>query len=279
EAGLRVYKLGAGLGEDGSTAAAKFESVGFRTMRHAVTSLAAFPREARQMSLVAVGNSVGEVGLQFYPYDEGEGNGVGQAACNHSVVYGASERVSQALEFNGLHSDLLACGFDHREGRSSLIIHDITRGANVRQLLGSSGANDVVAPRHSRHPSTASSVGGGDSSASGGGGVSLGGGAGVTSLCWVPRSADDILVASKRTRSSIRWYDLRERKTASRVLYVPISEGLGAAAATGPIYDLQFDPFNTLRYMAHDRRGTAYMWDIRWATRPLHSLSLGAQAT
>ncbi|KAJ2872319.1 hypothetical protein GGH93_004121 [Coemansia aciculifera] len=273
EAGLRVFKLGAGLGEDGSTAAAKFESMGFRPMRHCVTSLAAFPREARHMTLIAVGNAAGEVGLQFYPYDEVEGDDAGQTACSQSVVYGASERVSRALEFNSLHSDLLACGFDHREGRSSLIIHDITRGANVRQLLGSaSGTNEGVAPRHSRHPSTASSVGGEDSGGSGGGG-----GAGVTSLCWVPGSADDILVASKRTRSSIRWYDLRERKT--RVLYVPISEGMGAAAATGPIYDLQFDPFNNLRYMAHDRRGTAYMWDIRWALRPLHTLALGAQAT
>ncbi|KAJ2339659.1 hypothetical protein GGH91_004414, partial [Coemansia sp. RSA 2671] len=46
-----------------------------------------------------------------------------------------------------------------------------------------------------------------------------------------------------------------------------------------PIYDLQFDPFNRLRYMAHDRRGTAYMWDIRWAMRPLLTLALGTQAT
>ncbi|KAJ2046153.1 hypothetical protein GGI08_006616, partial [Coemansia sp. S2] len=280
EAGLRIYKLGAGLGEDGSMAAAKFESVSFRPMRHAVTSLAAFPREARHMSLMAVGNVAGEVGLQFHPYDDGEADGAGQTAFCQSVVYGASERVSRALEFNGLHSDLLACGFDHREGRSSLIIHDITRGANVRQLLGSaSGANEGVAPKHSRHPSTASSVGGGDSSGGGVGGAGPGGGAGVTSLCWVPGSADDILVASKRTRSSIRWYDLRERRKGSRVLYVPISEGMGASAATGPIYDLQFDPFNSLRYMAHDRRGTAYMWDIRWALSPLHTLALGAQAT
>ncbi|KAJ2679706.1 hypothetical protein IWW39_006472, partial [Coemansia spiralis] len=252
-------------------------------MRRSVTSLAAFPREAKNMSLVAVGNAVGEVGLHFYPYDEGEGASAGLAAGSQSVVYGASERVSRALEFNKVHTDLLACGFDHREGRSSLIIHDITRGANVRQLLGSSsGASEGVGPKHSRHPSSASSVGGGDSSGGGGGGVgglSLGGGAGVTSLCWVPLSADDLLVASKRTRSSIRWYDLRERKTASRVLYVPISEGVDAAPASEPIYDLQFDPFNRLRYMAHDRRGTAYMWDIRWAMRPLLTLALGTQAT
>ncbi|KAJ2737203.1 hypothetical protein IW152_000224 [Coemansia sp. BCRC 34962] len=281
EAGLRVYRLGAGLGEDGSAGVAKFESVGFRPMRRSVTSLAAFPREARNMSLVAVGNAAGEVGLHFYPYDEEEGAGAGLAACNQSVVYGASERVSRALEFNKVHTDLLACGFDHREGRSSLIIHDITRGANVRQLLGSSsGASEGVGPKHSRHPSSASSVGGGDGSGGGGSGrFGLGGGAGVTSLCWVPSSADDILVASKRTRSSIRWYDLRERKTASRVLYVPISEGLDAAAATGPIYDLQFDPFSRMRYMAHDRRGTAYMWDIRWAMRPLLTLELDTQAT
>ncbi|KAJ2637747.1 hypothetical protein GGF44_002900, partial [Coemansia sp. RSA 1694] len=159
-------------------------------------------------------------------------------------------------------------------GRSSLIIHDITRGANVRQLLGSA-SSESVAPKHSRHPSTASSVGGGDASANSG--VGVGGGVGVTSLCWVPGSADDILVASKRTRSSIRWYDLRTRKTP-RVLYVPISEGAGLGAVE-TIYDLQFDPFRSVRYLAHDRRGTAHMWDLRWATRPLHTLALGAHST
>ncbi|KAJ2898997.1 hypothetical protein IWW38_001151 [Coemansia aciculifera] len=287
ETGLRVYQLANGLNEGSAsspgaaaTATTTFEVSEFRAMRHAVTSLAAFPRAARQMSLVAVGNAVGEVGLQFYPCDSGDGEGSSgrdrAGLLTHTApIYGASERASRALEFNGSHSDLLACGFDHREGRSSLIIHDITRGANVRQLLGST-TNEGVAPRHSRHPSTASSVGGGDSSTSGG--VGAGGGAGVTSLCWVPGSADDILVASKRTRSSIRWYDLRTRKGTSRVLYVPISDGAGLGALE-TIYDLQFDPFRKVRYMAHDRRGTAHMWDIRWTTRPLHTLALGAHST
>ncbi|KAJ2339841.1 hypothetical protein GGF43_006548, partial [Coemansia sp. RSA 2618] len=101
-------------------------------------------------------------------------------------------------------------------------------------------------------------------------------GSGVTSLSWIPGSADDLLVASKKTRSSIRWYDLRAPNSGETVLYVPMSDPENAGtAASGTVYDLQFDPFNSVRYMAHDRNGLVNMWDIRWATKPVHSFDTG----
>ncbi|KAJ2142040.1 hypothetical protein IW136_002074 [Coemansia sp. RSA 678] len=77
-------------------------------------------------------------------------------------------------------------------------------------------------------------------------------------------------------RSSIRWYDLRAPNSGETMLYVPMADPESAGtAASGTVYDLQFDPFNSMRYMAHDRSGLVNMWDIRWATKPVHTFNTG----
>ncbi|KAJ2001823.1 hypothetical protein H4R26_003922 [Coemansia thaxteri] len=267
ESGLRVYRLAAGFEESGGEA--RFEMVGFRPQRHAVTSLGSRTAGALdQACAVAVGNAVGEVGLQFYaPSDDGTADS--SRAGSTVAVYGASERASRVLEFNSAHSSLLACGFEHREGQASLFIRDITQGVDVRQLLGSNLASGsepaAAAGRHSRNASASLDQAAALAAASGG----------VTSVSWVPGSADDILVASRRKRSTIRLFDLRDRGSSSTVLHLAAGSGETSTAA-GTVYDLQFDPFCSVRYMAHDGRGTANLWDIRWALRPVHTLDMGS---
>ncbi|KAJ2759376.1 hypothetical protein IWQ56_005755, partial [Coemansia nantahalensis] len=104
------------------------------------------------------------------------------------------------------------------------------------------------------------------------------GGSGVTSLSWVPGSETALFVASKRTRWSIRWFDLREASKSGTVLYVPMLGAGGGAGSSGTVYDLQFDPFNSVRYMAHDRCGTVNVWDVRWATKPAYTLNTGQRS-
>ncbi|KAJ1790544.1 hypothetical protein LPJ59_005148, partial [Coemansia sp. RSA 2399] len=268
---------------------------------HAVTSLASYPCMLEQSSVMAVGNSVGEVSLQLYPTTDASGDvDIGYAPTGVNV-YNESGRVCSQLTFNPIHSDLLACGFDYKEGMPSLHIYDITRNTDVRQLLGtrstpwSTYSENTDAPHlgmplatvdaaftstaaskriTSRPQSSASSnVAGNDRDGEYG---PMHSSSGVTSLSWVPNSVDDILVASRKTRSSIRWYDLRMRYAGETVLYVPMPNANGSGYPTpGTVYDLQFDPFNSYRYMAHDRHGFVNVWDIRNASRPLYSFNMG----
>ncbi|KAJ2552048.1 hypothetical protein EV175_003462, partial [Coemansia sp. RSA 1933] len=280
-----------------------FELINFRPTNHTVTSLASYPRMLEQSSVMAVGNSVGEVSLQLYPTADASGDvdvGFAPAGVN---VYNESGRACSQLTFNPIHSDLLACGFDYKEGMPSLHIYDITRNTDVRQLLGtrstpwstySESATDIqhqatvplstidatvtntaANKRIASRPASAASsnVAGNDRDGEYG---PMHSSSGVTSLSWVPNSVDDILVASKKTRSSIRWYDLRMRYAGETVLYVPMPNLNGSGYPTpGTVFDLQFDPFNSYRYMAHNRQGFVNMWDIRSASRPLYSFSMG----
>ncbi|KAJ1751241.1 hypothetical protein LPJ55_001749 [Coemansia sp. RSA 990] len=292
DVGLRLYRMtSAQEGDNG----VRFEMSDFRSVRHAVTSLASYPRPPEQSSVIAVGNLAGEVGLQFYAARGAEGLGMDYASSTMNI-YEASGRVCREMAFSTVNSDLLACGFDHKEGRPSLHIHDLSSNMDIRQLLGtrstpwSTHSESVdnmsevtnrtqklqIQPQrtHSRAPSAASSA-----LATSARDAEYGpsySGSGVTSLCWIPGSADDLLVASRKTRSSIRWYDLRARSSGETVLYVPISDPDSTDTVTpGTVYDLQFDPFNSVRYMAHDRRGLVNMWDIRWATTPVHTFNTG----
>ncbi|KAJ2852607.1 hypothetical protein IWW36_000236 [Coemansia brasiliensis] len=292
DVGLRLYRMTSAQGGDNG---ARFEMADFRSIRHAVTSLASYPRPLEQSSIIAVGNLAGEVGLQFYAARGAEGLGMDYASSGVSI-YEASGRICRDMEFSSVNNDLLACGFDHKEGRPSLHIHDLASNMDIRQLLGTRSTpwsthsesvdnmSDIthrtqklqIQPQrtHSRAPSAASSaLATSTRDAEYGPSYS---GSGVTSLCWIPGSADDLLVASKKTRSSIRWYDLRARSSGETVLYVPMSDPDSTDAVTpGTVYDLQFDPFNNMRYMAHDRRGLVNMWDIRWATTPVHTFNTG----
>ncbi|KAJ1666924.1 hypothetical protein EV178_001838 [Coemansia sp. RSA 1646] len=244
---------------------------------------------------------MGEVSLQLYPTADSSGDvDVGFAPTGVNV-YNESERACSQLTFNPIHSDLLACGFDYKEGMPSLHIYDITRNTDVRQLLGTRSTpwstysestdiqhqgmplstvdavctNTMAGKRIASRPQSAASSNIASNERDGEYGP-MHSSSGVTSLSWVPNSVDDILVASRKNRSSIRWYDLRMRYAGETVLYVPMPNANGSGYPTpGTVYDLQFDPFNSYRYMAHDRHGFVNMWDIRCASRPLYSFSMG----
>ncbi|KAJ2162648.1 hypothetical protein GGF46_000521 [Coemansia sp. RSA 552] len=287
DVGLRLYHMSAAQENDAGT---KFEMVDFRSMPHAVTCLAPYPRTLEQSSVVAAGNLAGEVGLQLYPVQGSEGLGVEYSSSSINI-YEASDRVCRDIAFSPVNSDLLACGFDHKESHPSLYIHDISRNRDIKQLLGTRSTpwsthsesidqlpdalNRSRRQNRSRAPSVASAGPAGDAARDGEYGPSYSG-SGVTSLSWVPNSADDLLVASKKTRCSIRLYDLRAPRSGENVLYVPMPSRDGTGSP-GTIYDLSFDPFNSVRYMAHDRSGIANMWDIRWAVKPIHTFSTGQQ--
>ncbi|KAJ2227276.1 hypothetical protein IWW45_007106 [Coemansia sp. RSA 485] len=223
EEGVRVYRLASA---DEARAGTRFGQVEYRATRHAVSALAAYPRATAQTGVVAVGSAVGDVGLHF----------LGDDARSVVGIYAGSGRQTRALAFNAAHGDLLACGFDYGEGRAGLQIHDVSRSADVRQLLQ---------------------------------GDADGGGAWVTSLAWAPGSVDDILVASRQTRGVVRLYDLRARQAGETVLHI------SSSGEHGMVHDVQFDPFNSVRYLAHDGRGRVGMWDLRWPADALHLASVG----
>ncbi|KAI9502830.1 hypothetical protein GGI25_002607 [Coemansia spiralis] len=276
--GLRVYRM---LAAHESGSSARFDMVNFRPMSHPVSSLAAYPRILDHSSVMAVGSDAGEVSLQLYPLLDTPG-GMDIAYASTGVnVYSASGRACRQMAFNAIHGDLLACGFDYKEGSPSLHIYDITRNTDIRQLLGTrstpwsthSEAADIQQPQNQQQQPTSSSTFANNYRDEC---DRIHTSAGVTSLSWVPNSVDDVLVACKKNRSSIRWYDLRMRYAGETVLYVPITNASGSVSETpGTVYDLQFDPFNCYRYMAHDRCGFVNMWDIRWASKPLYSFTLG----
>ncbi|KAJ2693679.1 hypothetical protein GGH99_001043 [Coemansia sp. RSA 1285] len=250
---------------------------------------------------MAVGNAMGEVSLQLYPSGGPSGDADVGFTPTGVNVYNESERACSQLAFNPIHTDLLACGFDYGEGMPSLHIYDITRSTDVRQLLGTRSTpwsvysenadiqqqtvplatvdavdtNTTIGNPVTSRPSSARSSNIAVNERDGEYGP-MHSSSGVTSLSWVPNSVDDILVASKKNRSSIRWYDLRMRYAGETVLYVPMPNANGSGYPTpGTVYDLQFDPFNSYRYMAHDRQGLVNMWDIRCASRALYSFTLG----
>ncbi|KAJ2805688.1 hypothetical protein H4R20_001986 [Coemansia guatemalensis] len=241
---------------------------------------------------MAAGTQSGEVRLHFYSAPGSEDR-IDEHDAPSVSVYEESGRACRAVSFNSANSDRMACGFDHKEGYPSLTIRDVSRNIDIKQLLGSyttprsihsgsmgsvHGSSDRSQSQqqynHSRAPSTSSSsiaVAGRDGEY----GPAYSG-SGVTSLSWVPGSSEDLLVASKKTRCSIRWCDMRDHNKSGTVLYVPMTGPDGAKNGTsGTVYDLQFDPFNNVRYMAHDRCGVVNMWDIRWATKPVHTFNTG----
>ncbi|KAJ1803167.1 hypothetical protein LPJ56_005948, partial [Coemansia sp. RSA 2599] len=251
DTGLRVYRLAAA---DEARAGAKFELVEFQSTRHAVTALASYPRSQAQSGVLAVGNTEGEVNLHFLASD-GDGDEAAATGSGIVNVYGSTGRQCRSLAFNATHGDLLACGFDFKEGKSGLHIYDISRSSDVRLLLGQAEAD-----------ADADGAGAGTDT---GGSSSNSSGAWVTSLAWVPGSVDDILVASRQTRGVVRLYDLRGRQASETVLH------MSASGESGMVYDVQFDPFNSVRYLAHDRKGRIGMWDLRWPPEALHMATLG----
>ncbi|KAJ2853372.1 U4/U6-U5 snRNP complex subunit prp31, partial [Coemansia erecta] len=247
DTGVRVYRLASA--EEARTGT-KFELMEFQSTRRAVAALAAYPRTQAQSGVLAVGSTEGDVNLHFLA-SSGDGNEAAATGPGVISVYGQTGRQCRALAFNAAHGDLLACGFDFKEGRSGLHIYDISRSSDVRLLLGQADS-------------------GGDRAGTDTGTSSRGGsGAWVTSLAWVPGSVDDILVASRQTRGVVRLYDLRGRQTSETVLH------MSAAGEAGMVYDVQFDPFNSVRYLAHDRRGRVGMWDLRWPPEALHTATIG----
>ncbi|KAJ2617614.1 hypothetical protein H4S08_000255 [Coemansia sp. RSA 1365] len=257
-----------------------------------VTCLSSYQRTLERLSVMAAGTQSGEVSLQFYTALGNEDMTAehGKLSVN---VYEESGRACRAVSFNKANSDRVACGFDHKEGYPSLTVRDVSRNIDIKQLLGPhntsrsihSGSMDSVhgstdrsqsqqQRNHSRIPSTSSSniaVSGRDGEY----GPAYSG-SGVTSLSWVPGSSENLLIAAKKTRCSIRWCDMRDHNKSGTVLYVPMTSPDSPSNSTlGTVYDLQFDPFNNVRYMAHDRCGTVNMWDIRWATKPIHTFNTG----
>ncbi|KAJ2077525.1 hypothetical protein H4R24_005080 [Coemansia sp. RSA 988] len=286
--GLGLFRLKAENEDDSGEC---YEVLNWRNFK-TVTCLSSYQRTLEGLGVMAAGTQSGDVSLHFYSAPGGDGQ-VGEYEAPSVNVYEESARACRAVSFNSANSDRMACGFDHKEGYPSLTIRDVSRNIDIKQLLGShttprsthSGSMDSVhgstdksqlqpQHNHSRVPSTSSS-----SIAVAGRDVEYGpvySGSGVTSLCWVPGSPEDLLVASKKTRCSIRWCDMRDHNKSGTVLYVPMPSSDGTINGTsGTVYDLQFDPFNSVRYMAHDRCGVVNMWDIRWATKPVHTFNTG----
>ncbi|KAJ2777139.1 hypothetical protein GGI15_004608 [Coemansia interrupta] len=230
ESGVRVYRL-AGESEQHAQAGGAVAAVEHLATPHAVTALASAHLDAAAAAgMLAVGTAAGAVHVQTRP-EHGDGGEVVR-------VYAASGRACRALAFNAAHGRLLACGFGG--GGSGVLprvaMHDLSRGRDVRQLLHTADAQDVVATH-------------------------------VTSLAWVPGSVDDVLVATRGARGLVRLYDLRAASAGETVLHVTAD---GAAGYAGMVYDVQFDPFNSARYLAHDGCGRIGMWDLRWPARALH---------
>ncbi|KAJ1731418.1 hypothetical protein LPJ61_002546 [Coemansia biformis] len=295
DVGLRLYRMEAARD---SSADVVFDMADFRSMRYPVTCLASYPRALERLSVMAVGTQSGELSLQFYPMQGSDGLGGEYSSSSSICLYEASGRVCRQIAFNPANTNLMACGFDSKDNRPSLTINDTARNMDVGPLLGSrstpwsvhSNLTDaILGPQpqqqqpqshrqsgHSRTPSASSS----SAAASRDGEYGpVSGGSCVTSLSWVPGSASALFFASKRTRWSIRWFDMREPSKNGTVLYVPmLGAGNAGLGSPGTVYDLQFDPFNSVRYMAHDRCGTVNMWDIRWATKPTYTFNTGQRA-
>ncbi|KAJ1878061.1 hypothetical protein LPJ66_011965, partial [Kickxella alabastrina] len=244
DAGVHIFRMCSGSEAQAGT---YFQASEFRSTRQAVTALTAHP--SAKASILATGSRTGEVELQF----------LGEEHASRAVLYAETGRATRALAFNPAHTDTLACGFEQRDGLSSLRIYDVRQGGEVRQLLGGSrpaslwsqdgGAVDVAGAEP------------GDAAA------------GVTSVAWVPGSADALLVASRQSRGVVRLFDLRGGVRDTPNLVLQTTEG-----AAPLVYDVHFDPFNSLRYLAADGRGHAGIWDLRWQLRPLHVFSTGAPA-
>ncbi|KAJ1719283.1 hypothetical protein LPJ53_005931 [Coemansia erecta] len=250
ESGVRVYRLATESElKAQSGAAAGVTAVEYIGTHHPVTALAAAHLAGAALGggALAVGSAVGSVQVQMRA-DSGSADGA-ETAGEIVRVYAPSGRACRALAFNEAHGRLLACGFGSggcgggSGSQPRVVMHDLSRGRDVRQLL-----------------QTADSDGDG-----------AGAGTRVTSLAWVPGSVDDVLVASRNSRGIVRLYDLRAASAGETVLHVSADSGPGDA---GMVYDVQFDPFNSVRYLAHDRRGGIGMWDLRWPARALHTAAV-----
>ncbi|KAJ2393198.1 hypothetical protein GGI05_002478, partial [Coemansia sp. RSA 2603] len=232
DTGVRVYRLATEAEQQAQPGAAGIAAVEHIATHHAVTALAsAHLAGATAGGALAVGSAEGTVQVQMRGDNDGSSGEIVR-------VLGASGRACRALAFNEAHGRLLACGFGQGGSQARVVVHDLSRARDVRQLLQT--ADD--------------------------------GSTRVTSLAWVPGSVDDVLVASRSSRDIVRLYDLRAASAGETVLHV------SADGSAGMAYDVQFDPFNSVRYLAHDRRGGIGMWDLRWPARALHTAKVDVGA-
>ncbi|ORX73855.1 hypothetical protein DL89DRAFT_5002 [Linderina pennispora] len=131
--GVRLYRMNAYSDKAGSKV--QFDLEAHRVLHQRTTALAAYGRELDMSGVVAVGSAAGEVDLHFFPLhgDHSTLNSHMHAAV--VGVYPSSGRVCQALAFNPGRSDILACGFDHMDGRR--------KPAHLRHYADRRGAADA----------------------------------------------------------------------------------------------------------------------------------------
>lgn len=241
EQGLYLYRMNPTPPKRGGGQGAKFELENFYAMPNRLTSLTAYPQTPTDIntSVVSSGDCLGQVHLHMYGQTSTDFD---NAYVGTSVtVYEATERECRKIQFNPARSDLLACGFEYREGYAGVSIHDIAMNSDVRQLLGEID-DGLVNDERLKESS------------------------GVTSLAWMPTSVNELIVASwKGAGSSIYQYDIREPWASPKEL----------SSDADAVYDLQFDPFSPYRYISHNGNGIARVWDIRRAQQPLYEIPVG----